>query len=136
MDSNGTGYLAFTGYPYSKLPLAGKTGTATTSSVKTAAPTALFVAFGPATGSTGAPQYCAAVIIPQAGYGADAVSYTHLRRRGTPQVTEATVGGAAEAATTGGYGRSHGPRRPALASHRWRRRTRPIVRDSGSLRAR
>jgi penicillin-binding protein 2 len=74
MDSNGTGYLAFTGYPYSKLPLAGKTGTATTSSVKTAAPTALFVAFGPATGSTGAPQYCAAVIIPQAGYGADAAA--------------------------------------------------------------
>jgi penicillin-binding protein 2 len=73
-DSDGTGFLAFTGYPYSKLPLAGKTGTATTSSVSTAAPTALFVAFGPATGATGAPQYCAAVIIPEAGYGADAAA--------------------------------------------------------------
>jgi penicillin-binding protein 2 len=70
----GTAYLAFTGYPSSKLPLAGKTGTATTSSVKTAAPTALFVAFGPATGTTSAPQYCAAVVIPEAGYGADAAA--------------------------------------------------------------
>jgi penicillin-binding protein 2 len=70
----GTANLAFTGYPYSKLPLAGKTGTATTSSVASAAPTALFVAFGPATGDTGAPQYCAAVIIPEAGYGADAAA--------------------------------------------------------------
>jgi penicillin-binding protein 2 len=70
----GTGYLAFNGYPYSKLPLAGKTGTATTSSNPNAAPTALFVAFGPATGNTGAPQYCAAVVIPQAGYGADAAA--------------------------------------------------------------
>jgi penicillin-binding protein 2 len=70
----GTGYGAFVGYPYSKLPLAGKTGPATTSSNPNAPPTALFVAFGPATGSTGAPQYCAAVIIPDAGYGASAAA--------------------------------------------------------------
>jgi penicillin-binding protein 2 len=67
----GTGHAAFIGYPESRLPLAGKTGTATTSA---AAPTALFVAFGPATGAFGAPQYCAAVIIPEAGYGADAAA--------------------------------------------------------------
>jgi penicillin-binding protein 2 len=73
-DSDGTGYKAFTGYPYSKLPLAGKTGTATTSNDPNAAPTALFVAFGPATGAFGAPQYCAAVVIPEAGYGADAAA--------------------------------------------------------------
>jgi penicillin-binding protein 2 len=72
--SNGTAAAAFTGYPFSKLPLAGKTGTATTSNVKSAQPTALFVAFGPATGDTRAPQYCAAVIIPEAGYGADAAA--------------------------------------------------------------
>jgi penicillin-binding protein 2 len=70
----GTAYAAFVGYPYSKLPLAGKTGTATTSNVKTAQPTALFVAFGPATGDTSAPRYCAAVVIPEAGYGASAAA--------------------------------------------------------------
>jgi len=73
-DSYGTAYAAFTGYPYSQLPLAGKTGTATTSSSPNAQPTALFVAFGPATGAFDAPQYCAAVIIPEAGYGADAAA--------------------------------------------------------------
>jgi penicillin-binding protein 2 len=70
----GTAYSAFVGYPYAKLPLAGKTGTATTSNVQSAQPTALFVAFGPATGDTGAPQYCAAVVIPEAGYGAAAAA--------------------------------------------------------------
>jgi penicillin-binding protein 2 len=70
----GTAYGAFVGYPDSRLPLAGKTGTATTSNNPNAPPTALFVAFGPATGSTGAPQYCAAVIIPDAGYGASAAA--------------------------------------------------------------
>jgi len=70
----GTAYSAFVGYQYAKLPLAGKTGTATTSNVKTAQPTALFVAFGPATGDTSAPEYCAAVVIPEAGYGASAAA--------------------------------------------------------------
>ena len=68
----GTGYGAFIGYHYSQLPVAGKTGTATTSTNPNAQPTAWFVAFGPATGSSSAPQYCAAVVIPQAGYGATA----------------------------------------------------------------
>ncbi len=71
----GTAYAAFEGqYPSSKLPLAGKTGTATTSSNAKAQPTALFVAFGPATGSRSAPRYCAVVVIPQAGYGAEAAA--------------------------------------------------------------
>ncbi len=71
-DSDGTAYSAFTGYH--GFPLAGKTGTATTSDNPNAPPTALFVAFGPATGAFDAPQYCAAVIIPDAGYGADAAA--------------------------------------------------------------
>jgi penicillin-binding protein 2 len=71
----GTAYGAFVGYPNSRLPLAGKTGTASTSSnAASTNTTALFVAFGPATGAFGAPQYCAAVIIPDAGYGAKAAA--------------------------------------------------------------
>jgi len=71
----GTAYAAFQGqFPSSKLPLAGKTGTATTSSNTKAQPTALFVAFGPATGDRSAPRYCAAVVIPEAGYGAEAAA--------------------------------------------------------------
>jgi len=61
-------------YPYSKLPLAGKTGTATTSTNPNAQPTALFVAFGPATGNPRDPQYVVAVVIPEAGYGASAAA--------------------------------------------------------------
>jgi penicillin-binding protein 2 len=66
----GTAYGSFVGYPYSLLPLAGKTGTATTSTNKNVPPTALFVGFGPATGAPTAPQYVVAVIIPLSGYGA------------------------------------------------------------------
>ncbi|HXY45348.1 MAG TPA: penicillin-binding protein 2 [Acidimicrobiales bacterium] len=74
-DSDGTAYRAFTGYAYGKMPLAGKTGTASTSANPSSTnTTALFVAFGPATGAVGAPQYCAAVIIPDAGYGAEAAA--------------------------------------------------------------
>lgn len=70
----GTASGTFLGYPYSRLPLAGKTGTATTSSIPGAQPTAAFVAFGPATGAYGSPKYCAAVVIPGAGYGASAAA--------------------------------------------------------------
>ncbi|MGH9292191.1 MAG: penicillin-binding protein 2 [Acidimicrobiales bacterium] len=68
----GTAAGTFAGYPYQKLPLAGKTGTATTSNNPNAQPTALFVAFGPANGSPKAPRYVVAVVIPEAGYGAAA----------------------------------------------------------------
>jgi len=66
----GTAYGAFKGFPLTKLPLAGKTGTATTSTNKNVPPTALFIGFGPATGDPKAPEYCVAVIIPLSGYGA------------------------------------------------------------------
>ena len=71
---SGTASGAFRGYPYSQLPLAGKTGTATTSANPNAQPTAVFVAFGPATGAQTAPQYCVLAIIPGAGYGASAAA--------------------------------------------------------------
>lgn len=73
-NKEGTSYYTFQGYPYSKLPLAGKTGTATTSNNPNAEPTGLFVAFGPATGNTSAPRYVVAVVIPHAGYGASAAA--------------------------------------------------------------
>ncbi|MGO9557475.1 MAG: penicillin-binding protein 2 [Acidimicrobiales bacterium] len=53
-------------YPYSQLPIAGKTGTSQVSSSTNAQPDSLFVAFGPVSD----PQYVIAVIIPNAGYGA------------------------------------------------------------------
>ena len=70
----GTSYGTFRGYPYSTLPLAGKTGTATTSNNPNAQPSALFVAFGPATGNPHDPKYVVAVVIPHAGYGAAAAA--------------------------------------------------------------
>jgi penicillin-binding protein 2 len=97
----GTAYATFANqYPYAKLPLAGKTGTATTSSSATAQPTALFVAFGPATGNRSAPRYCAAVVIPEAGYGAAAAApvvksiFTYLAGHGLAKLDlGAPVGG-------------------------------------------
>jgi penicillin-binding protein 2 len=73
-SSIGTAQPTFAGY--NGFPIAGKTGTATTS--KNAQPNGLFVAFGPCTGAqqeTGScsptqAQYVVAVIIDQAGYGA------------------------------------------------------------------
>jgi penicillin-binding protein 2 len=70
----GTAYPAFVDYPYDKLPLLGKTGTATVSTSNSVQPTAWFVACGPATGDTADPKYCAAVVIPYGGYGADAAA--------------------------------------------------------------
>ncbi len=75
----GTASGIFLGYHYSAFPLAGKTGTATTSSVPGAQPTAVFVAFGPATGPVTAPKYCVVVVIPGAGYG-DAASAPVVRQ--------------------------------------------------------
>jgi penicillin-binding protein 2 len=61
----GTAYYTFLGYPYAEMPIAGKTGTATTSNNHSAAPGALFVAFGPLSD----PRYVVAVSIDKAGYG-------------------------------------------------------------------
>jgi len=68
--SDGTAYGAFQGYR--GLPLAGKTGTATESSVAGVQPTALFVAYGPTPPAK--PRYVVAVVIDQAGYGAAAAA--------------------------------------------------------------
>ncbi len=62
-------------YPYSKLPIAGKTGTSQVSNNANAQPDSLFVAFGPVSD----PQYVIAVIIPNAGYGADAAAPVVLK---------------------------------------------------------
>jgi penicillin-binding protein 2 len=70
----GTAYSTFQGY--NGFPIAGKTGTATTSN--NVQPNGLFVAFGPCSGaqqltgtcSPAQAQYVVAVIINQAGYGA------------------------------------------------------------------
>ncbi|MCU1489736.1 MAG: penicillin-binding protein 2 [Acidimicrobiaceae bacterium] len=67
---HGTAYAAFTGFPFSKWDVAGKTGTADVSLTSTKQPTAWFVAFGgPKNSST---RYVVAVEIDQAGYGAAA----------------------------------------------------------------
>jgi penicillin-binding protein 2 len=60
----GTAYGTFQGWDFAKFQLAGKTGTATVGNLE---PTGLFVAFGPVPN----PKYVVAVIIPEAGYGAD-----------------------------------------------------------------
>ncbi len=65
----GTGYPPYqlTHYSsyYSKLPIAGKTGTSDISSSNPNLTNALYVAFGP----TYDPKYCIAVVIPGGGYG-------------------------------------------------------------------
>lgn len=58
----GTGYPPFLGFPFSKFPIAGKTGTG---SVTGKQPNGLYCGFAPAN----APKYVACVVIPQAGYG-------------------------------------------------------------------
>jgi penicillin-binding protein 2 len=65
----GTASATFKGFPLSRFPLAGKTGTADTSKTQ---PNGLFVAFGPCAGDCAptSPRYVVAVIIDQAGYGA------------------------------------------------------------------
>ncbi|MGH9066266.1 MAG: penicillin-binding protein 2, partial [Acidimicrobiales bacterium] len=63
--TGGTAYNTFKGFNFSKLDVAGKTGTATTG---LPIPTALFVAF--AGKDIHHPQYVVAVVIEQAGYGA------------------------------------------------------------------
>ncbi len=60
----GTAYYTFQGFPYSKFPIAGKTGTASVQHGQM--PNSLFVAFGPVSN----PKYVVAVVIDKAGYGA------------------------------------------------------------------
>ncbi len=66
-DSKGTAYGAFTGFPLSTFPLAGKTGTATTNEQQ---PNSWFVGWGPVPD----PQYLIAVVVQGGGYGAQAAA--------------------------------------------------------------
>ncbi|MCL4448702.1 MAG: penicillin-binding protein 2 [Actinobacteria bacterium] len=59
----GTGYYTFLSYPYSKYPIAGKTGTASVAPGQQ--PNSLFVGFGPLPN----PQYVVVMVIDKAGYG-------------------------------------------------------------------
>jgi penicillin-binding protein 2 len=60
----GTGYYAFLNYPYSKYPIAGKTGTA---SVTNRTPTGLYASFGPV--NIPKPKYAMAVVLNRTTYG-------------------------------------------------------------------
>ena len=66
-DPKGTAHGAFTGFPYDRMPLAGKTGTA---EVTNKQDTAIFTAFGPANN----PQFEVTVLLEEAGFGADAAA--------------------------------------------------------------
>ncbi len=66
-DQSGTAYGAFTGFPLSTFPLAGKTGTATTNEQQ---PNSWFVGWGPEAD----PQYLIAVVVEGGGYGASAAA--------------------------------------------------------------
>jgi penicillin-binding protein 2 len=63
-DPKGTATVAFAGFDQSNWPVMGKTGTA---EVATKADTSLFVGIGPAD----APQFVAAVVLEESGFGAD-----------------------------------------------------------------
>jgi penicillin-binding protein 2 len=64
-DPKGTAYQAFQGFPFSQVPIAGKTGTA---QVTGKGDTSLFVGmFG---GTPAQPKYVVAVVVEQAGFGA------------------------------------------------------------------
>jgi penicillin-binding protein 2 len=65
--SNGTAFDSFTGFPFSQMSLAGKTGTA---SARETVPTSWFVGWGPVAD----PQYLIAVVIEKGGYGASAAA--------------------------------------------------------------
>jgi penicillin-binding protein 2 len=64
-SSAGTAHGAFAGWPFTSIPVAGKTGTA---QVQGKEPTSVFVAWAPAAN----PQYLVVVMEEQAGYGASA----------------------------------------------------------------
>ncbi|HXQ75238.1 MAG TPA: penicillin-binding transpeptidase domain-containing protein [Acidimicrobiales bacterium] len=66
-DPSGTAFQSFAGFDFSKLSLAGKTGTASASEQ---VPTSWFVGWGPQVN----PQYLIAVVIEKGGYGASAAA--------------------------------------------------------------
>jgi len=66
-NSKGTAAPAFTGFPLSTFPLAGKTGTATTNEQQ---PNSWFVGWGPLPD----PRYLIAVVVQGGGYGAQAAA--------------------------------------------------------------
>ena len=63
----GTAASSFAGFPFTKMSLAGKTGTA---SATEQVPTSWFVGWGPVSN----PQYLIAVVIEKGGYGASAAA--------------------------------------------------------------
>jgi penicillin-binding protein 2 len=64
-NPKGTAYAAFQGFPFAQVPIAGKTGTA---QVAGKGDTSLFVGmFG---GTPAQPKYVVAVVVEQAGFGA------------------------------------------------------------------
>ncbi len=68
VPETGTASKEFQGFPFSTFQIAGKTGTADVGLTKE--PNAWFVAFGPIPN----PQYVVAVVVGQAGYGAQAAA--------------------------------------------------------------
>jgi penicillin-binding protein 2 len=66
-NGDGTAHGAFSGFPFSQMSVAGKTGTA---QVNGKSPTSVFVAWAPADN----PQYLVTVFEEQAGYGASAAA--------------------------------------------------------------
>ncbi len=66
-NAKGTAYGAFTGFPLSTFPLAGKTGTATTNEQQ---PNSWFVGWGPVPD----PQYLIAVVVQGGGLGSEAAA--------------------------------------------------------------
>jgi len=87
--STGTAYAPFAGFNFNTWDVAGKTGTATTTSNQSV-PTSWFVAFG-GPRSTG-PEYAVAVQIDQGGYGANASApiarkvFDYLYAHGVPSL--------------------------------------------------
>jgi penicillin-binding protein 2 len=66
-NGDGTAHSAFSGFPLTQYPVAGKTGTA---QVQGKAPTSLFVSFAPANN----PQFVVEAVMEESGYGADAAA--------------------------------------------------------------
>jgi penicillin-binding protein 2 len=65
---NGTAYSAFAGFPLSKYPIAGKTGTAQIGT--TALNDSWFISYGP----TSDPRYVIAVYVQKAGHGGESAA--------------------------------------------------------------
>jgi penicillin-binding protein 2 len=66
-NGDGTAHAAFSGFPLTQFPVAGKTGTA---QVQGKDPTSLFASFAPANN----PQFVVDAVMEESGYGADAAA--------------------------------------------------------------